>query len=418
MRAPSIPVDAIGFGAQASSSSGSLSTLAGATGGRFTIVDTQDELRATLGRLVQHAVSAPRFEISFDYPSVPDRLVSSPASLLYAPVGGTPTEWALDLRLSAMAPQPAAAPAPPPSGRWLWLPVPPSPSFAWLGASLLMATLVGIVALHRRRRPEAARRGRPDVVPSPSAQVAAPSAQVSTPSPPPPAPARRMTMIAHRWPAPDGEQPVAMLFVTSGAGAGRCFEIRRSQTGIGSADDNEVVLADDFASGHHAMLRADSNALYLADLGSSNGSLLRGERFKNGVRALTPGDRSRWDAPSSRWQALKRRRGRGGRLRCESTEFCVRASRSHGCLAHARRPAMCAPPTKTAWVGANRLRRLVRRLGRNGRLPRRRIGGRDHRAGPSGEDRCDPGGLRALLGPDPPSLPGRQSRSLRSARGW
>lgn len=302
MGAPSIPVDAIGFGAQASSSSGSLSTLAGATGGRFTIAGTQDELRAMLGRLVQQAVSAPRFEISFAYSPAGEGLASGPASLVHAPAGGTPAEWALKIDLSAVAEQTIAVsaevPASPPS---IWLRIFPflqSPFFAtvptvvWVGgALLLLAIVIGIAVVLLRSRPEEPEPGQPEAAPFPSTHVHVPAGLTSQPPARAQPPSRRMTVVSHRWPAPDGEQPLAMLSVLSGAEVGRRFEIRHAQTRIGSAADNELVLADDdFASGHHALLRAELNGLYLADLGSRNGSLLNGERFKDGVRSLAPGD--------------------------------------------------------------------------------------------------------------------------------
>lgn len=303
MRAPSIPVDAIGFGAQASSSSGSLSTLAGATGGRFTIAGTQDELRAKLGRLVQQAVSAPRFEVSFTYPPASDRFASGLANLLHAPAEGTPVEWALKLSLAAVAKQAVAvraevgAPAPP-SSIWLRIfpfleaPISTAPMAAWVGAGLLLLALVlGIVVL-LLRRPEVTELSQPEVAPFPSTHALLPAGQSSQPPAITPAPSRRVTVVSHRWPAPDGERPLAMLSVITGVAAGRRFEIRRAHTRIGSAADNDLVLADDdFASGHHALLRAELNGLYLADLGSSNGSLLNGERFKSSVRSLAPGDR-------------------------------------------------------------------------------------------------------------------------------
>ena len=52
---------------------------------------------------------------------------------------------------------------------------------------------------------------------------------------------------------------------------------------IGRSDKNDIVLSDDLASRHHAMLqRSGEGQFYISDLGSSNGTLV------NGVRITVP----------------------------------------------------------------------------------------------------------------------------------
>lgn len=49
---------------------------------------------------------------------------------------------------------------------------------------------------------------------------------------------------------------------------------------IGRSDKNDIVLVDDLASRHHAMLQRSSEGLfYISDLGSSNGTLVNGARI-------------------------------------------------------------------------------------------------------------------------------------------
>src|SRR5713226_2665748 len=60
---------------------------------------------------------------------------------------------------------------------------------------------------------------------------------------------------------------------------------------IGRSDKNHVVLPDDLASRHHAMLqRSEEGQFYITDLGSSNGTFVNGARVSAPV-ILRPGDR-------------------------------------------------------------------------------------------------------------------------------
>ena len=58
---------------------------------------------------------------------------------------------------------------------------------------------------------------------------------------------------------------------------------------IGRSDKNDIVLSDDLASRHHAMLqRSGDGQFYISDLGSSNGTLVNGVRISVPV-ILRPG---------------------------------------------------------------------------------------------------------------------------------
>lgn len=59
---------------------------------------------------------------------------------------------------------------------------------------------------------------------------------------------------------------------------------------IGRSDNNDIVLSDDLASRHHAMLqRSGDGQFYISDLGSSNGTLLNGSRISVPVILRTGG---------------------------------------------------------------------------------------------------------------------------------
>jgi hypothetical protein len=65
-----------------------------------------------------------------------------------------------------------------------------------------------------------------------------------------------------------------MLFVdgaTGGPTAGARVPLAATTT-IGRAEDNGVVIEDEFISAHHAMLRREHGAWWLSDTGSTNGT--------------------------------------------------------------------------------------------------------------------------------------------------
>lgn len=83
----------------------------------------------------------------------------------------------------------------------------------------------------------------------------------------------------------------AILTVEQGAEPGRQFPLR-PVTALGRAEDNDLPLADPFASAHHALIFWREGQWWLEDLGSHNGTLFNGERLDKPV-ALATGDRLR-----------------------------------------------------------------------------------------------------------------------------
>ena len=78
------------------------------------------------------------------------------------------------------------------------------------------------------------------------------------------------------------------LLVVEGPQAGQAVPLVDQQVTIGRADDNALVLTDDYVSSHHARLRLDGDGWLLEDLGSTNGVLLDGRRITAAV-PLAPG---------------------------------------------------------------------------------------------------------------------------------
>jgi pSer/pThr/pTyr-binding forkhead associated (FHA) protein len=82
--------------------------------------------------------------------------------------------------------------------------------------------------------------------------------------------------------------PLASLLVRSGTLKGRRLPIKAPMVNIGRADFNDVVIADPSVSTSHARLQRRDDVWVLADLGSTNGTFVDGERLA-AETALAPG---------------------------------------------------------------------------------------------------------------------------------
>jgi ABC transport system ATP-binding/permease protein len=71
--------------------------------------------------------------------------------------------------------------------------------------------------------------------------------------------------------------------------AGRRFPLAAEIT-LGRGDDNDVVLADERVSRHHARIRPETGGFVLVDLGSRHGTFVNGERLTGDGRRLSSGD--------------------------------------------------------------------------------------------------------------------------------
>lgn len=72
------------------------------------------------------------------------------------------------------------------------------------------------------------------------------------------------------------------LVCLSGPAAGTEYELRRDLVTLGRSTDSDIVLEDQFASRHHAEIRAVEGAYQVRDLNSKNGVVLNGERLRPG----------------------------------------------------------------------------------------------------------------------------------------
>ena len=73
------------------------------------------------------------------------------------------------------------------------------------------------------------------------------------------------------------------LVVLDGAGKGDTVPLR-GEIVVGRADDATLDLKDDYASGHHARFYRDDESWIVADLGSTNGTIVNGMRIARPTR--------------------------------------------------------------------------------------------------------------------------------------
>jgi hypothetical protein len=78
---------------------------------------------------------------------------------------------------------------------------------------------------------------------------------------------------------PSGPKIWARLDIVYPNGRRAAFEIRTPVTAIGRAGDNALILDDELISGHHAQILAGTDGFRIRDLGSTNGTFVRGERI-------------------------------------------------------------------------------------------------------------------------------------------
>ena len=99
------------------------------------------------------------------------------------------------------------------------------------------------------------------------------------------------TGVASERGAPRGARLMVVAAGDSGYAEGRQFPLQAVTT-LGRDLGNDIVIADSYASAYHARVeRQSDNRFWLVDVGSSNGTLLNGQRVRpNDPMLLDPGD--------------------------------------------------------------------------------------------------------------------------------
>ena len=84
------------------------------------------------------------------------------------------------------------------------------------------------------------------------------------------------------------EVRLGVLTILKGDKAGYTFNLDREKTRIGRSEENDLVLADRRASRFHAEIDRRSEGYVIRDLGSTNGTMVRGRQIQE--RLLEDGD--------------------------------------------------------------------------------------------------------------------------------
>lgn len=98
-----------------------------------------------------------------------------------------------------------------------------------------------------------------------------PSASFATPAASGPAPTSPVA-------APDPDAPARRLVITSGAKVGLELPLEGDQLTIGRSADAGLVIRDDYTSTNHARLSLTAGVWSITDLGSTNGTFLKGRK--------------------------------------------------------------------------------------------------------------------------------------------
>lgn len=170
-----------------------------------------------------------------------------------------------DAAPAAPAPPASATPVMPPASP---VPPPPPPTAAAAPpppAAAAPASAAKLVSTGYFQTPP---KGIPPLAPAASGQPA------PTPSP---APAK-----------PSGPQALAKFLVRTGSLKGQRLYVKVPIVNIGRADYNDLVVPDDSVSSQHAKLTRREGVWILTDLGSTNGTLVDGEKVSGDV-PIAPG---------------------------------------------------------------------------------------------------------------------------------
>ncbi|MBA2528346.1 MAG: FHA domain-containing protein [Euzebyales bacterium] len=93
------------------------------------------------------------------------------------------------------------------------------------------------------------------------------------------------------------------MFVVTGAGPlrGRVLVVDAEEQVLGRRENSDLLLADPHVSRAHAVIRKQSGAVWLEDLGSTGGTFVNGEPV-TGSQALKHGDSVRFGSVETRFE--------------------------------------------------------------------------------------------------------------------
>jgi len=171
---------------------------------------------------------------------------------------------------------PAAAPAPP-GARTMVPPPPPAAPLAAPPPPAAPAHLQSTGYFESPPRPAA---------PAAPAPAAPPPAAAAPPPAPPAAPAPAPAPTARAAAAPQPQ--LAKFLVRSGSMKGQRLLVKVPIVNIGRADYCDIVIPDDSVSSQHAKLTRREGVWVLTDLGSTNGTMVDGEKVEGDI-PLAPG---------------------------------------------------------------------------------------------------------------------------------
>jgi pSer/pThr/pTyr-binding forkhead associated (FHA) protein len=78
--------------------------------------------------------------------------------------------------------------------------------------------------------------------------------------------------------------------LTTSDGTSLEFDISSSVSRIGRAEDNDFVIPDGSVSSHHGEISSRGEVIEIVDLGSTNGTFVRGERERVQTATIHPGE--------------------------------------------------------------------------------------------------------------------------------
>jgi pSer/pThr/pTyr-binding forkhead associated (FHA) protein len=141
------------------------------------------------------------------------------------------------------------------------------------------------------------------------------------------------------------QSPIASLLVRSGTLKGKRLPVRIPVVNVGRGDYNDLVIPEPSVSASHAKLQRREGIWVIADLGSTNGTFVDGERITEET-ALGPGSTIRFGEVSTLFESTDDPTGIQPRVGTRMMEGIAAAGMSTPASDAAPTPAPPAPPRR------------------------------------------------------------------------